>query len=121
MENEHYTIYLKSLIETLVNEYGLKVSYVTSSKTDPLLKSTNKNISSFYIGDGIVRTKFFINLRADVLVMTMPDLETFHIKRSKIYPVHYVYIFHSLSSTHYIYRKTAFDNFDTIFCAGLIM
>ena len=62
VENEHYTIYLKSLIETLVNEYGLKVSYVTSSKTDPLLKSTNKNISSFYIGDGIVRTKFFINL-----------------------------------------------------------
>ena len=118
VENEHYTIYLKSLIETLVNEYGLKVSYVTSSKTDPLLKSTNKNISSFYIGDGIVRTKFFINLRADVLVMTMPDLETFHIKRSKIYPVHYVYIFHSLSSTHYIYRKTAFDNFDTIFCTG---
>jgi len=52
------------------------------------------------------------------MVMTMPDLETFHVKRSKIYPVHYVYIFHSLSSTHYIYRKTAFDNFDTIFCTG---
>ena len=117
-ENEYYTIYLKSLIETLVNEYDLKISYVTSSKTDPLLKSTNKNILSYYIGDGIVRTKFFINLRANVLVMTMPDLETFHIKRSKIYPVHYVYVFHSLCSTHYIYRKTAFDNFDTIFCAG---
>ena len=52
VENEHYTIYLKSLIETLVNEYGLKVSYVTSSKTDPLLKSTNKNISSFFPEDG---------------------------------------------------------------------
>ena len=52
------------------------------------------------------------------MVMTMPDLETFYVKRSKIYPVHFVYIFHSLSSTHYIYRKTAFDNFDTIFCTG---
>ena len=87
VENEHYTIYLKSLIETLVNEYGLKVSYVTSSKTDPLLKSTNKNISSFYIGDGVVRTKFFLNLKAKILIMTMPDLETFHIKKSKVYPI----------------------------------
>ena len=118
VENEHYTIYLKSLIETLVNEYGLKVSYVTSSKTDPLLKSTNKNISSFYIGDGIVRTKFFINLRADVLVMTTPDLETFHIKRSIVHQVHYVHVLHSLNSTHFAYRKNAFDHFDTIFCAG---
>ena len=118
VENEYYTIYLKSLIETLVNEYGLKVSYVTSSKTDPLLKSTNKNISSFYIGDGIVRTKFFINLRADVLVMTMPDLEIFHIKRSKVHQVHYVHVLHSLNSTHFAYRKNAFDHFDTIFCAG---
>ena len=118
VENEHYTIYLKSLIETLVNEYGLKVSYVTSSKTDPLLKSTNKNISSFYIGDGVVRTKFFLNLKAKILIMTMPDLETFHIKKSKVYPVHYVYLFHSMVSTHLIYRRSAFEHFDSIFCVG---
>ena len=118
VENEYYTIYLKSLIETLVNEYGLKVSYVTSSKTDPLLKSTNKNISSFYIGDGVVRTKFFLNLKAKILIMTMPDLETFHIKKSKVYPVHYVYLFHSMVSTHLIYRRSAFEHFDSIFCVG---
>ena len=118
VENEHYTIYLKSLIETLVNEYGLKVSYVTSSKTDPLLKSTNKNISSFYIGDGVVRTKFFLNLKAKILIMTMPDLETFHIKKSKVYPVHYVYLFHSMVSTHLVYRRSAFEHFDSIFCVG---
>ena len=118
VENEHYTIYLKSLIETLVNEYGLKVSYVTSSKTDPLLKSTNKYISSFYIGDGVVRTKFFLNLKAKILIMTMPDLETFHIKKSKVYPVHYVYLFHSMVSTHLIYRRSAFEHFDSIFCVG---
>jgi len=50
--------------------------------------------------------------------MTMNDLETFHIKRSKVYPVHYVYIFHSLFSTHYACTGTSFDNFDTIFCTG---
>jgi YidC/Oxa1 family membrane protein insertase len=118
VENESYTIYLKSLIDGLINEHGLKISYVTSSKTDPLLKSSNENISSFYIGDGIARTKFFINLRAEILVTTTPDLETFHIKRSKVHQVHYVHVLHSLNSTHFSYRKNAFDYFDTIFCAG---
>ena len=50
--------------------------------------------------------------------MTMPDLETFHIKRSKIYPVHYIYIFHAMVSTHLVYRKNAFDHFDSILCVG---
>ena len=118
VEDESSLIYFKSIMMELINEYGLKVCYITSSKTDPLLKSKEKNILSFYIGDGIVRTKFFLNLKTDILVMTMPDLETFHIKRSKVYNVHYVYIFHSLVSTHLVYRKQAFDHFDTIFCVG---
>ena len=118
VEDEYSLIYFKSIMMELINEYGLKVCYVSSSKTDPLLKSKEKNILSFYIGDGVVRTKFFLNLKADILVMTMPDLEIFHIKRSKVYNVHYIYIFHSLVSTHLVYRKQAFDHFDTIFCVG---
>jgi len=118
LENEYYFIYLEPIIEKLTGEYDTKICYVTSSKTDPILTSNDKNIIPFYIGEGIARSNFFINLKASIIVMTMPDLETFHIKRSKIYPVHYVYIFHSLNSTHYVYRKTAFDNFDTIFCTG---
>ena len=117
-ENEYDFIFFKPIVEKLTQEYDIKICYVTSSKTDPMLTSNDKNILPFYIGDGIARSSFFVNLKATIVVMTMPDLETFHIKRSKIYPVHYVYIFHSLCSTHYIYRKTAFDNFDTIFCTG---
>ncbi len=49
--------------------------------------------------------------------MTMPDLENFHIKRSS-HPVHYVYVHHSIVSSHMIYRAEAFDHFDTIFCVG---
>jgi YidC/Oxa1 family membrane protein insertase len=59
-----------------------------------------------------------MELKADILVMTMPNLETYFIKRSKVYPVHYVYIFHSIVSTHTIYRKGAFDHYDSIFCTG---
>ena len=103
-ENEFYYIYLKSILEELIKKYQLNICYVTSSKSDPLLKNENENIKSFYIGEGTVRTKFFLNLRADVLVMTMPDLQTFHIKRSKVKEVNYVYIFHSTVSTHLVYR-----------------
>ena len=117
-ENELYTVHFEKLIKELTNVHHLTICYVTSSKTDPILNSNNDKILSFYIGDGIVRTNFFINLKADVLVMTTPDLETFHIKRSKVHNVHYVYIFHSMVSTHMIYRKKAFDSFDTIFCVG---
>jgi YidC/Oxa1 family membrane protein insertase len=47
----------------------------------------------------------------------MPDLQTFHIKRSR-HPVHYVYVHHALVSTHMSYRPAAFDHFDTVLCVG---
>ena len=118
LENEYSFIYFQPIVEKLTQKYDMKICYITSSKTDPMLTCKDKNILPFYIGDGIARSNFFINLKATVIVMTMPDLETFHIKRSKVYPVHYVYIFHSLNSTQRAYTNTAFDNFDTIFCTG---
>jgi len=118
VENEFYYIYLKSIMDELSENYNASICYVTSSKNDPLLKNDNQNIKSFYIGNGTIRTKFFLNLKAEVLVMTMPDLQTFHIKRSKVKDVNYVYVFHSMVSTHLVYRKDAFDNFDTVFCVG---
>ena len=110
VENEYYYIYLKSIIKELTEHYGINICYITSSKTDPILKNSNDKILAFYIGSGIIRTKFFLNLKAKVLITTMPDLQTFHIKRSKISNVKYVYVFHSLVSTHLVYRINAFDN-----------
>ena len=56
-------------------------------------------------------------LDCKVILMTMPDLERLHIKRSKN-PVKYAYLFHSLSSSHTIYHEEAFDAYDIIFAAG---
>tara|TARA_B100000029_G_scaffold491892_1_gene552567 strand:- start:54 stop:1034 length:981 start_codon:yes stop_codon:yes gene_type:complete len=91
---------------------------VTSIKDDPMLSNKNKNIFSFYIGDKTARIKFFITLKAKILIMDMPDLGKYHIKKSRVYPVHYIYIFHSMFSIHSYLRKGAIDNFDTIFCVG---
>lgn len=117
-ENKNSMFIFESLINELTNVRNYNICYVTSSKDEQILNTTNKKIKTFCIGEGMSRTKFFLNLKADILIMTMPDLETFHIKRSKVYSVHYVYLFHAMVSTHLVYRKNAFNNFDSIFCVG---
>lgn len=117
-ENTASMGHFKPIINELTNNFGKEICYVASDPNDPILKTQNNKIKTFYIGQGTARTKFFITLKADILVMDMPDLETFHIKRSKVYPVHYVYVFHSIFSVHSYLRKGAIDHFDTIFCVG---
>ena len=117
-ENKASMNHFKSLIFELTEKMNLQICYVTSVKDDPIFSSKNQRILPFYIGDGTARTKFFLTLKAIILVMDMPDLQTFHIKRSKKYPVHYVYLFHSMFSIHSYLRKGALDNYDTIFCVG---
>ena len=117
-ENKASMNHFRLLISELTEKRNLQICYITSVKNDPILSSSNENIFAFYIGDGIVRTKFFLELKATILLMDMPDLDSFHIKRSKVYPVHYIYIFHSMFSVHSYLRKGALDHYDTIFCVG---
>ena len=109
--------HFESIVNELVETHKRKICYVTSSPDDPILRSEDDRIQTFCIGFGTARMWFFLTLVADVMVMTMPDIETFHIKRSK-YPVHYVYIFHTIVSSHMVFRRGAFDHFDSIMCVG---
>jgi len=111
-------VHFDQIIRELTEEMEYQICYVTSAEDDPILNTQNKKIKAFYIGDSIARTKFFLDLKAKILIMTMPDLETFNIKKSKVYPVHYIYLFHSMVSTHLVYRRSAFEHFDSIFCVG---
>lgn len=111
-------VHFEPIVRELTGPMEREICYLTSDRHDPILGGDNPRIRAFCIGEGAVRTSLFLSLKADVLIMTMPDLETFHIKRSRQHPVHYVYVFHSIVSTHMIYRKGAFDHFDTILCVG---
>mgnify|MGYP001185236415 CR=1 FL=1 len=117
-ENKASMNHFRFLIEHLTKKMNLKICYVTSVKNDSIFSDSNQNINAFFIGDGTARTKFFLTLKAKILIMDMPDLQTYHIKRSKVFPVHYIYIFHSMFSIHSYLRKGALDHFDTIFCVG---
>jgi len=114
-EHEGYYPNFEGVINVLIGQYNKTVCYVTSDPDDPILKSDNLKIKPFYIRK--LLTLFIGFLKSRVCIMTMTDLNQFHIKRS-INQVHYVYIFHSLVSTHMLYLKGAFDFYDSILCPG---
>ena len=116
-EGGAYLKYLSGMMEKLAAGDGHGLCYITSDPADPMLENTPSGIEAFFVGTGSALITFFQTLDADVMVMSMPDLENLHIKRSA-HPVRYAYVHHSLVSTHMIYRKGAFDHFDAIFCAG---
>ena len=109
--------HLGPIVEELTDGLGRSLCYVTSDQADPALSLANPRIRAFYVGTGTTLTTFFRLLDAGVIVMTLPDLDSYHLKRS-VRPVHYAYVFHSMVSTHTIYRKGAFDAYDTILCVG---
>ena len=86
-------------------------SYITSDPDDTMLRLPN----TYYLKKLLPIYMRFTKCKT--IVMTMPDLNQLYIKRS-VNPVHYVYLFHSLVSTHMIYRFGAFDHYDSILCAG---
>jgi len=114
-EHEGYYSNYEGLIKELINEHKQTLCYVTSDPHDPILKSNKSHIKTFYINKLLTLFMGLVNCR--VLVMTLTDLNQYHIKRS-VNPVHYVYVFHALVSTHMMYQFGAFDYYDTIFCVG---
>ena len=89
-----------------------KCIYLTSD-FDEYLYFKDK-ITTFYIGKGIVRQIIFSTIKCTMLVLTLTDLgNNFQISKNCL---KYIYFFHSLASTHKIYKKDAFKNYDIIFC-----
>lgn len=94
-----------------------RICFLTSDKNDQGLQIKDPSFVSYNIGSGYIRNWVFENLQCNIILMTMPDLDQYQIKKSK-YSVKYAYIQHSLVSLHMAYRHKAFDGFDIIFCSG---
>ncbi len=106
-----------TIIEALIGRLGRRLCYVASDPEDPGLHQDHPNILPFCIGAGFYRIVFFQTLQADVMLTQLLDLDNKDLKRS-VHPVHYVYMFHSLISTHMADYENSFDHYDTILCAG---
>ena len=114
-EHGGYYPYFEGLIEKLISEYNRTLCYVTSDPDDPILQETQSIIRTFYLNKLLALFMAHVNCR--VFIMTLTDLNQFYLKRS-LNPVHYVYVFHALVSTHMIYRYGSFDYYDSILCCG---
>jgi len=108
--------HFKRSIDTIIDN-GYSVCYVSSDVNDPGLSLKKEQFHPFYVSEGFWQIYFFQTLKADCLILTMIDLHVFHLKRS-IHPVHYIYLFHSISSTHMVDYANSYDHYDTILCVG---
>ncbi len=106
-----------ALIDELNTRLNRKVCYVSSDPHDPGLKREHANYRAICIPEGFFLTLLFQLNQSDVFVLTMMDLGNLHLKRS-LHPVHYLYLFHSMGSTHMVDHANSFDHYDTLFCTG---
>lgn len=109
--------HFRPVVRHLTEELGETLVYVSADPGDPGLKPGHPRIRPFCVGKGFFRIWFCQFLEADVLVTQILDLHNLDLKRS-VHPVHYIYMFHSLISTHMADRADSFDHYDTILCAG---
>ena len=115
-ENENYTSHLMPLVSEFLKN-NKKMLFITSQINDPIFKLRNDNLKVFYISPRFGQILFFNFLNCEKLFLTMPDIDNFHLKKSKNCKS-YIYIFHSPVSTNMIYRNKAFFNYDEFLCVG---
>jgi len=114
-EHRDYYPNFEGIIRQLLEEYQQPFCYITSDSKDPVFQQSNPKMKVFYIDK--LLPFFMLSIKSKVFIMTLTDLNRYHLKRS-LHPVHYVYVFHSLVSTHMMYRLGAFDHYDSILCTG---
>lgn len=119
-EKSGFYKYYESVINELLRRSNIIIHYITSDPDDQIfeLAKEQPRIKPYYIGERRLIT-LMMKMDADMVVMTMPDLDNYHIKRSYIRKdIEYVYMFHYPLSTHMVLNKGALDHYDTIFCVG---
>lgn len=119
-EGSGFYKYFQNVIDYLLFHSNLVIHYITSDPDDQIFQIAEKEprIHPYYIGEKKLIT-LMMKMDADIVIMTMPDLENFHIKRSYVRTdIEYIYMFHWCTSTHMVIREHALDHYDTIFCPG---
>lgn len=119
-EGSGFYKYFQNVIEYLLSHSNLTIHYITSDPNDQIFKiaENESRIQPYYIGEKRLIT-LMMKMDADIVIMTMPDLNNFHIKRSYVRSdIEYIYMFHWPTSTIMTIRDHALDHYDTIFCPG---
>ena len=119
-EGSGFYKYYKGTIEYLLEHTNITIHYITSDYNDRIFELAGKNdkIRAYYICEKKLIT-LMMKMDADIVVMTTPDLETYHIKRSYVRKdIEYIFVMHDMGSFNLTNRNGAVDHFDTVFCTG---
>ena len=119
-EKSGFWKYFRDIVTQLLEWSNLDIHYVTNDPKDQVfeLAKTQPRIIPYYIGPQKIIT-LMMKIDAEIVVMTTPDLETYHIKRSYVRKdIEYIYTPHDPMSVHMGFREGAMDHFDTVLCAG---
>lgn len=117
-EGSGYYKYMQNIIEAVIDKSDITIHYVTSDPNDAIFKMNEPRIKPYYV-DETRLISLMMKLEADVVVMTTPDLEKYHIKRSRVKPdIEYIYVDHGCSSLNLTYRTGALDAFNTVFAVS---
>lgn len=119
-ESNGFYKYYKGIIEYLLENTNVIIHYITSDYNDTIfeLEKAYSQIKAYYISEKKLIT-LMMKMDADVVVMTMPDLQNYHIKRSYVRKdIEYIYIPHAMDSLNLTMRKGSTDHFDTVFATG---
>ncbi len=119
-EKNGFYKYYQNVIETILKKTDITIHYVTGDPKDEVFALANDKFRVYYIGENKLII-LMMKLEADMVVMTMPDLQKYHIKRSLVKEnIEYVYLDHGIGSDNLMLRKHALDYFDTIFASNEI-
>lgn len=120
-EKNGFYKYFKDVIETILKKTDIVIHYITGDINDEVFKLASDHFRVYYIGENkLIIT--MMRMDADVVVLTMPDLQKYHIKRSMVRKdIEYIYMDHAVASANMTLRKHALDNFDTIFATNQLM
>lgn len=119
-EKSGFYKYFQDVIEYLLSHSNIIIHYVTSDPKDQIFKlaEAQPRIRPYYIGEKRLIT-LFMKMDADIVVMTMPDIENFHLKRSYVRKdIEYIYMCHGIGSMNLLLRNGALFHYDTIFSVG---
>lgn len=119
-ESNGFYKYYRGIIEYLLSRTNIIVHYITGDPDDNIfqLEKSNSRLKAYYIGEKRLIT-MMMKMDADIVVMTMPDLDNFHIKRSYVRDdIEYIYIPHGMDSLNLTMRTGSMNHYDTVFCVG---
>lgn len=119
-EQSGFYKYFSGMIDYICEHSDITIHYVTSDPEDKIFSMDNPQIRPYYIASDKYIIPLFMKLDCDMCIMTMPDLEKYHIKRSRVRKnIEYIYVSHGMGSVALTLRKGALDWYDTVFCPGV--